>query len=193
MEDLSRAVHRLGLVHQEEVVARRHQEEVVVREAAMETTTLADNRSRLQEQLLGTRGLVDGGIVNLQKLRKKAKVYMKAVKEQREHEESIKKEQENVKIEQERVKKMTVKNKEDNLKVEKKKVAPIETRRQMENEEKELTITKEKLESVAKVEQKLQKDKEVREDEVADLATTTEAQGSLVAEAARRVEGGQDS
>ena len=46
LEDLTRAVHRLGLVHQEEGGARRQQEELVVREAALETTTHADTRGR---------------------------------------------------------------------------------------------------------------------------------------------------
>ena len=51
---------------------------MVAREAAMEATTLADTRGRLQEQILGTRGQVDASEANLQELRRKVKVYQAA-------------------------------------------------------------------------------------------------------------------
>ena len=188
MEELTLAVLRLGLNHQEEVVARRQQGEVVVREAALEATTLADTRGRLQEQILGTRGQVDASEANLQELRRKVQVYQAAAKEQGENEAAIKKEEETVQIDQERVKDMTEKIKKESLRVEKERVSVMETRVNIGKEEKDFALAIEKLEKVNKVEQKLERDKEVREVEMAALATTTEAEERLVAQAARRVE-----
>jgi len=188
VEELTRGVHRLGLAHQEEVAARREQEQKLVGEAATETAALADTRGLLQQRLIGARWQVDASKVKLEEVKEEVKVNKKAVKEQNGHEVSWKIEEAKNKKEQEKLMMAIKKNKKTNDELVKEKNKEVEIKRKLEKEEKLVANLKEKLKKFFEVEQKLVKEEEVRDDEVADLASTAQAQGRLVAAAARRVE-----